>query len=289
VVNVSTLGRYLGFNFPPSQAISTLDDHIYSTQLLQSEALSTAYRSWKREWKGEGREYCGGLLVWQLNDCWPVTSWAIADYHQRPKMAFWAVKRESELITTGIKRNDTSFEAWGVNLTLERKIVDVRIKAWDVRSGETVYDNVLVQTFLLEPNRSSEFPTFKIPNSLTGGNKVLVVASYLVENGATIARHVNFHEPLKEVPFPQSKQFSTKVCTVERRTWLELSSTVPMKGVLVEAQGDNTGEVVWEDNGIDLVPGEVTKLYGQGLRAEDERKLSVRWLGGSLELSTSSL
>lgn len=22
----------------------------------------------------------GGVIVWQLNDCWPVISWAIADY-----------------------------------------------------------------------------------------------------------------------------------------------------------------------------------------------------------------
>jgi beta-mannosidase len=71
--------------------------YAFLTQVLQSEAVSFAYRSWRREWRGAGKEYVstatelqsvwhivvlqnGGTLVWQSNDCWPVTSWAIADY-----------------------------------------------------------------------------------------------------------------------------------------------------------------------------------------------------------------
>lgn len=35
-------------------------------------------------------EKCAGVLVWQMNDCWPVVSWAIADYFVR---AFYATCR----------------------------------------------------------------------------------------------------------------------------------------------------------------------------------------------------
>ena len=31
--------------------------HIYNTQLMQSEAVSLAYRTWRREWRGKGKEY----------------------------------------------------------------------------------------------------------------------------------------------------------------------------------------------------------------------------------------
>jgi beta-mannosidase len=34
-----------------------------------------------------------GTLLWQLNDCWPVTSWSIIDYSGTPKAAWYAVKR----------------------------------------------------------------------------------------------------------------------------------------------------------------------------------------------------
>ena len=33
-----------------------------------------------------------GALVWQLNDCWPVTSWAAVDSDERPKPLYYALK-----------------------------------------------------------------------------------------------------------------------------------------------------------------------------------------------------
>jgi beta-mannosidase len=52
------------------------------SQLMQSEAVVSAYSTWRRNWKGPNKEYSAGALVWQLNDTctWPVTSWAIVDY-----------------------------------------------------------------------------------------------------------------------------------------------------------------------------------------------------------------
>ena len=36
--------------------------------------------------------YNMGTLLWQLNDCWPVTSWSITDFSRVPKAAWYAVK-----------------------------------------------------------------------------------------------------------------------------------------------------------------------------------------------------
>jgi beta-mannosidase len=62
-----------------------MPSYIYYTQAMQAECLAAAYRLWRREWRGKGREYTAGALVWQINDCWPCVSWAIADYYLRPK------------------------------------------------------------------------------------------------------------------------------------------------------------------------------------------------------------
>jgi hypothetical protein len=43
-----------------------MDSYIYYTQIMQAETLASAYRLWRRNWKGEGRAYTAGALVWQV-------------------------------------------------------------------------------------------------------------------------------------------------------------------------------------------------------------------------------
>ncbi|MDM7829862.1 glycoside hydrolase family 2 protein [Cellulomonas edaphi] len=62
-------------------------DWHWATQLNQARAVShaiTHYRSW---WPRTA-----GAIVWQLNDCWPVTSWAAIDGDGRPKPLWWALR-----------------------------------------------------------------------------------------------------------------------------------------------------------------------------------------------------
>ena len=33
---------------------------------MQAETLASAYRLWRRNWKGRGKEYTAGALVWQV-------------------------------------------------------------------------------------------------------------------------------------------------------------------------------------------------------------------------------
>jgi beta-mannosidase len=65
-----------------------LEEHIYATQFIQAEAVASAYRGWRRRWGGPGRYAVAGALVWQLEDCWPVSSWAIVDSALRLKPAY---------------------------------------------------------------------------------------------------------------------------------------------------------------------------------------------------------
>ncbi|KAL4789573.1 hypothetical protein BDV19DRAFT_394947 [Aspergillus venezuelensis] len=98
------IARYMAENFR-----YTNDLNIYAnvSQLMQSEAYGYALRDW-RKFQGEGREYCSGAIIWQLNDCYPCTSWSFIDYYLRPKPAYYTIKRAFAPISVGIERTPRS-------------------------------------------------------------------------------------------------------------------------------------------------------------------------------------
>lgn len=60
------LASYIAENI---RSNGTLESYVYATQFIQAEALSTAFSSWRRLFKGGlDQAYCSGALVWQLND-----------------------------------------------------------------------------------------------------------------------------------------------------------------------------------------------------------------------------
>ena len=65
-----------------------LETLVYASQLLQAQAMQYAVEHWRRN-----RGRCMGAVVWQLNDCWPVASWASVDYYGRWKALHYYEKR----------------------------------------------------------------------------------------------------------------------------------------------------------------------------------------------------
>lgn len=63
-------------------------DLVYASQLLQAQAMRYGVEHWRRN-RGE----CMGAVVWQLNDCWPVSSWSSIDYFGRWKALHYFEKR----------------------------------------------------------------------------------------------------------------------------------------------------------------------------------------------------
>lgn len=60
----------------------------YASQLLQAESIRYGVEHLRRN-----RGRCMGTLYWQLNDCWPVASWASIDYYGRYKALQYFAKR----------------------------------------------------------------------------------------------------------------------------------------------------------------------------------------------------
>lgn len=286
------IALYLVENFRYSP--DPLEQFVYVTQLMQAECLASAYRLWKREWKGPGREYCAGALVWQINDCWPVTSWAICDYYLRPKHAYYTVKREMAPLSVGITRREhrhprdkytrvhvdhaTRIEVWASNLELEpvQGKVDCVLRVWDVETGERTHDVVVASNVDIPANRSTELAALDVPvrNPGAGEEARAVVAAYLVSSsdGKQLARYVNWPEPLKYLHLQKPKKLVAELA--QDNSVVRVSADVPVKGLALECDDD---AVVFGDNLVDLVPGEVVEIPVRGATAGT--KIETRYLG----------
>ena len=67
---------------------NNFETFIYASQLLQAETIRYRVEHFRRN-----RGRCMGTLYWQLNDIWPVSSWASIDYCGRYKALQYAAKR----------------------------------------------------------------------------------------------------------------------------------------------------------------------------------------------------
>ena len=64
------------------------EDLVYLSQMNQAHAIQYGVEHFRRY-----RGRCMGSVYWQLNDCWPVASWASLDYFGRWKALHYAAKR----------------------------------------------------------------------------------------------------------------------------------------------------------------------------------------------------
>lgn len=61
---------------------------LYASQLIQAEGIRYGVEHWRRN-----RGRCMGSIFWQVNDCWPVASWASIDSYGRWKALHYAAKK----------------------------------------------------------------------------------------------------------------------------------------------------------------------------------------------------
>ena len=88
--NASANGRIVSYLSQMYLYPGELTDLVYASQLLQAQAMQYGVEHWRRN-RNDSR--CMGAVVWQLNDCWPVASWASIDYYGRWKALHYYEKR----------------------------------------------------------------------------------------------------------------------------------------------------------------------------------------------------
>ena len=124
----------------------------YASQLLQRDGLKIAIEAHRRS-----MPYCMGTLYWQLNDCWPVTSWSSIDYNYKPKAAYYEVKNLFSDIIISVNKVDSSFS---INV-ISNKIIDINAEL--IMNVKNFSAKVLLQkTVTVKIKKTSSSPYYVI-------------------------------------------------------------------------------------------------------------------------------
>ncbi|QTE29185.1 glycosyl hydrolase 2 galactose-binding domain-containing protein [Pengzhenrongella sicca] len=123
------------------------DDWLYLTQVTQARAMRAGVE-WLRS-----REGCDGVIVWQLNDCWPSLSWAAVDVDGLPKPAWYALRDAFadrlltlQPVTVGDHWGAQGVELVAVNDALTPWSLGARVRRMSVDGRELARAEVTLET-----------------------------------------------------------------------------------------------------------------------------------------------
>jgi len=216
----------------------TLADHVYATQFVQAEAMRVAYQDFRRRWQKPGARAVSGALVWQLNDCWPVTSWALIDSSGTVKPAWHAVRRALAPLAVAVRLEAGQARLAVMNGGLEGRALALQLRVFAMDGRELASARVAQDVAAVSCIEAMQpLPSFAEP--------VVAELCALDADGLELARDCAWTEPFKFYGLG-----GARIDIAADSQALLLSSDRPVKGLWLSGNG-----LALADNFIDLVPG----------------------------------
>ncbi|MFF7370727.1 glycoside hydrolase family 2 protein [Streptomyces tricolor] len=277
------LDRGVARHFPLPE--DDFDRWHYLTQLVQARAVAAGIEHWRSHWP-----VCAGTVVWQLNDCWPVTSWAAIDGDGRLKPLYHELRRvyADRLLTLQpgagglvLAAVNQSAEPWRTTVTLRRTGADgttVGEAALDVTADPRAVARIAVPEGLVPDERSAK--EFLVADAWeparpagTGSGEGTGDGGGAGSGGGLRALH--FPVPDKDFAYPRPR-FDVTLEPVPGpgdRVDIVVSARTLVRDLLL--QPDRLGPAAACDSGPQtLLPGERTRIRVHGcgtLTADDAR------------------
>jgi beta-mannosidase len=236
------LAAYVADNL---RAAHTLRAEVYATQFVQAEAVRHAFEAFRGRWQRPGARACGGALVWQLNDCWPATSWALVDCTAHQKPAWYAARRALAPLACALRREPTGLRAWVMRAGQQTLALRARWRLWALDS-RLLHDEVTEAPTPVDGSQPLEPPA-----ALRTVPEGAVTTLHLEAADGATASAFAWPEPFRwyRLPDPQLQLHA------EGASALLVSARGLAKGVWIDAGAARLG-----DNFLDLLPGESRQL-----------------------------
>lgn len=219
-----------------------MENLVYASQLLQGEAIKYGVEHFRRN-----RGRCMGSLYWQLNDCWPTSSWSSIDYFGRWKGLHYAARNFYAPVLLSAHDNKTEITLNISNETMESFTGKVVYGVYDSKNN-TVMEETLDAT--VSPLSSLDLITLELKDYIEARNFDKYFGYRLIgTDGEIISGGCVIPCPPKYFDF-EAPEITFKAYEKEGKIYIDFESDVFAKGVFVDFEGF---DAVLSDNYFDLV------------------------------------
>ena len=236
---LETMTRY--FRFPRD-----FDQMVFLSQIQQGLAIKTAIEYWRST-----KPRCMGTLYWQINDTWPVASWASLDYGGQWKLLHSMAKRFFLPVNVVAVPDRTSGEIVfrGINDSGARTEIGLEIRAVNVAGGDRVLH---AKRSKLSPDGAVDI--VRIPAGKLAAGEFLFF-SWTGEDGKLLGENDFFPVSYKYYELPHAE---VKAAWSSDDGAPVLTLTADRPALFVTATTDTPG--YFSDNAVTLLPGRETRL-----------------------------
>ncbi len=221
----------------------SFDHYSYVSQLLQAEGIKTAIEAHRR-----AKPYCMGSLYWQLNDCWPVTSWSSVDYFGSWKALHYQVQHSFENLMVSLEEDDNNYKVYLINDDMKPYKGDLKISLLDFKGNELWKIEEVVEV------------KGNIANSRFDMPKKDLIGKEITKSLLSIAYKTQDHKEVKALYYfvkPKELELTQPTITIHQidPTTIEISADVLAKNVFL-----TDGDIFFSDNYFDLLPNQKVQI-----------------------------
>jgi beta-mannosidase len=234
---LETMTRY--FRFPRD-----FEQMVFLSQIQQGLAIKTAIEYWRST-----KPRCMGTLYWQINDTYPVASWASLDYGGQWKLLHYMAKRFYRPISVVAYPEGDTLLMKAINDTAEKAEIGLEVRAVDVNGGDRV-----IHSGKARVSPDGAMVAAKIPLKKLGAGEFLFF-SWTDGNGKLIGENDFFPKAYKEYE-PAPAKVKAAWAGTDAAPVLTLTTDKP--AFFVTATVDVPG--YFSDNAVVLLPGRKTQL-----------------------------
>jgi beta-mannosidase len=219
---------------------------VYTSQLLQAESLKIYAENMRRH-----RPYSMGFLYWQLNDSWPVISWATMDSYGRPKAALFFAKHFFAPLLVSPIQEDGKVNVYVVSDLTTSTLATVQLRLMDFTGKVLLAKKISTEIKPLSSSIAAILSQKELDDAGYDPSKCFISVQLLNGQEVLSSNSLFFKTP-KDLDFPKATVRSTLVKKGDHFE-LTLSSPALARAVAVSF-GKEDAEL--SDNYMDVLPGE---------------------------------